>query len=114
MNAKEVYECLGCGKTHDDQDDAAECCRPSVRMVYRCDICQKTHGSGYRAERRAETCCADRVARGEVKPAERCLCGNGATSEDVQDSKLIGSLIRCRACLVVQGIPSVDMIIGVQ
>jgi len=89
MKAELKYRCEGCDELHDDRDEAEECCRPDVAKVYVCPVCEKEFEE--LEEEEAEQCCVGPVT---------CLCGEVPTPEDIHDSKLIGSLIRCRACIL--------------
>jgi hypothetical protein len=55
MNASEVWICDECGEAHNDEDDAADCCRPSVWQKWKCGKCDGIHNN----EPDAVTCCAD-------------------------------------------------------
>lgn len=37
------WRCGECGVAHKFEDDAHECCRPSVFQVYECPICGECH-----------------------------------------------------------------------
>ena len=50
---KSKWECGECGDLHDDEYDARDCCRPSVRKVYLCPVCEDTHDT----EEDAKDCC---------------------------------------------------------
>ena len=52
-NYKELWRCGECCEIHEDEDDARECCRPSVTELYGCLDCAGVHES----EREAEQCC---------------------------------------------------------
>ena len=47
------WQCNECRELHEWEDDAAECCRPSISEVYCCPICCDTHIR----ERDAFECC---------------------------------------------------------
>jgi len=33
------WRCEECKELHDDEDDARDCCRPSIREVFVCPVC---------------------------------------------------------------------------
>ncbi|KIO49624.1 hypothetical protein [Nitrosospira sp. NpAV] len=47
------WKCGECGDLHDDEDEARECCEPSVFEVYVCPTCGEEHS----AEAEAIDCC---------------------------------------------------------
>lgn len=50
----EAWHCDECCKWHDDEDDARECCPPSVTEGYKCAACKKYHFDAHAAE----CCCS--------------------------------------------------------
>lgn len=40
---KAVWRCNACRFTHDDEDDARECCQPSITEGYECPVCGEFH-----------------------------------------------------------------------
>lgn len=50
-----VYQCSNCGDWHEAEDDARECCAPSVVCGWRCDACKDAH----RLKENAEACCGN-------------------------------------------------------
>lgn len=53
--AIELWRCCECNATHDDEDDARECCQPSIEECYGCPDCDEVHS----CERQALKCCED-------------------------------------------------------
>lgn len=97
MSAKEKFRCPSCHEWHDDQDEAEDCCDIEVKRGWECSECSEVY-EWYEKEK-AEKCCADKPSI-IVFTAPRCLCGQRPTYEDVRDSQLVGTLIRCRDCLL--------------
>ena len=52
---KLMWQCSECDELHDWEDDAMECCAPSVYQRWVCAGCEDAHCS----EAEAEDCCAD-------------------------------------------------------
>ena len=48
-----VFQCSSCGCWHDDEDEARECCAPTLIEGWRCDLCK----AEYRKKADAEGCC---------------------------------------------------------
>ncbi len=44
-NYKELWRCGECREIHEDEDDARECCMPSVTELYGCLDCDVVHES---------------------------------------------------------------------
>lgn len=57
---KTAYRCNECGSVYDEEDEALDCCPPTISTVYACDVCDTV----YDTEEQAETCCQD----GEYRP----------------------------------------------
>lgn len=53
MEIEVKYRCNECGDLHDLEEDAQECCAPTVSEVFLCPTCSKAHGS----EDDARSCC---------------------------------------------------------
>jgi hypothetical protein len=49
----ECYQCGECDHVYEDEDDAADCCKPRVIEGWKCDAC----GDFHRLELNAKTCC---------------------------------------------------------
>jgi hypothetical protein len=47
------WRCNGCDDLHDDEDDARDCCRPTVNEVYLCPVCDSQNSD----EGDAIACC---------------------------------------------------------
>ena len=69
------WECGACGVTHDDEDDARDCCRPGISEVYVCPVCQDKHDT----EDSALDCCEDEL--GEVGAGEPTAAELGAQGQ---------------------------------
>jgi hypothetical protein len=54
MTISPAWECSHCGEWHDNEDDAIECCEPTIIEGWQCDSC----GECYRLEENAKSCCA--------------------------------------------------------
>lgn len=52
----ERWRCGECGVTHEDEDDAHDCCRPSVFQAYECPICGECHDDIAAANRCVAEC----------------------------------------------------------
>ena len=39
------WQCGRCNELHDDEDEAIECCRPSIHEVFICPACKDSHSS---------------------------------------------------------------------
>jgi hypothetical protein len=109
MNAKQVYGCPECERVFDEEYDAENCCPRDAVELWECGNCEKAH-RGVRGFEKANDCCSTVAALMQV--GSLCLCGNLCDEDEVRDSMLCGSLVRCRACLVKIGLPSVEMVIG--
>lgn len=94
MRAKQQYQCAGCRISHDDYYEAKRCCDPDA--VWVCGECGSTHLLKDDADR----CCVYSALHDFGDTLPLCLCGAPATDADVRDSKLLGTLIRCRTCIV--------------
>lgn len=73
----DAYRCDECRTWHDDEDDARDCCRPSITEGYRCDTCKKYHIDSQKAESCCTgvyTCPGCRTEHGTLESAEEC-CG---------------------------------------
>jgi hypothetical protein len=93
MNIKEKYQCRHCEETHSGKYGAENCCPP--REVLVCGACGKVYDEYDRAE--AEQCCASEASKAVVRDAFCHFCNEGPLAfEDVRDSKILGSLPRCR------------------
>lgn len=55
VKAIERYECGRCGETHDTEEDAVDCCAPSVSHVWECGECGETFDD----EDEADECCLE-------------------------------------------------------
>ena len=53
MEIEMKYRCNECGDLHDFEEDAHDCCRPTVTEVYLCPDCGEMHGNEYDAR----SCC---------------------------------------------------------
>lgn len=53
------FKCGECAEVHDYEDDARECCRPTVHEIYTCPVCNKDH----ECEDQAGACCGFDVVR---------------------------------------------------
>jgi hypothetical protein len=95
MKVEEKYQCPACEETHDTYLEARHCCDPIT--VFSCGFCHSRH----REKSIAEACCVQVLAP-KVVAALRCgLCGTaGLTAEDVRDSQMLGTLLRCRPCIL--------------
>lgn len=95
MKVEEKYQCPACEETHDTSFEARQCC--DVVTVFACGFCHSRH----REKSAAEACCVQILAP-KVAAVLRCrLCGAaGLTAEDVRDSHLLGTVLRCRACIL--------------
>ncbi len=51
----EKWECGHCGELHDDEDEANECCQPTIAEKWECGEC----GEVYDSESEAEECCTE-------------------------------------------------------
>ena len=51
--AKPLWQCSECDEIHDDEDDAQDCCRPTVHELWGCPECAKVHDT----EKLALSCC---------------------------------------------------------
>lgn len=75
----DAYRCDECRTWHDDdEDDARDCCRPSITEGYKCDAC----GTYHTDESKAEICCLVtyscpecEAVYGSLEKAEDC-CGH--------------------------------------
>lgn len=56
MNPSLKYRCGECGDSHNDHDEALECCPPQINEVYLCGHCHEDYGHD---EDAAENCCDD-------------------------------------------------------
>lgn len=104
MNVQEKYRCHKCERLSSTNYSAQTCCSADEVLV--CGKCGKEFSKMWEQDE-AKDCCVPSVI-----PTEYCLCGNPCGGEEIRDSMLCGSLIRCRACLVNIGLPSVEMVIG--
>lgn len=59
IKVKELYQCGACREIHDDEDDAKECCKPTVTTLFVCPVCEKHHDDADPAL----TCCGVSVIR---------------------------------------------------
>lgn len=59
---KTSYECGQCYNVHDYEDEARECCPPTVKEVYLCPECEDAHNS----REDAAECCPDEEADDSV------------------------------------------------
>lgn len=50
---KTLYRCGSCRDVHEDEDEARECCAPSISEVYACPVCGEIHEE----ESEAGECC---------------------------------------------------------
>jgi hypothetical protein len=103
MNAKLRYQCPVCLSAHDRKSIAEDCCPHSVKEVLYCGECGEWFD--WYDKERAEECCKKKVAHrmflAEVERAKRfCLCGAEVTPEDARDSAIVGSVPRCRSCIL--------------
>lgn len=55
--ASEIWKCGDCGDTHEEREQAAECCAPLPVMAWACAGCENTHDE----KDDALYCCADKV-----------------------------------------------------
>lgn len=55
MLARKGWKCDECGGFHAFQDDALECCQPTVSEVFVCAECEDEHET----EKAANACCAE-------------------------------------------------------
>lgn len=89
----ELYECGNCSKTHDDEDEAHECCAPEVKTVYACAGCYEgdpEDATTYETEKKADACTCGF--------GPRCFCGTRLTDDDERPSRILGSVIYCAGC----------------
>jgi hypothetical protein len=84
MKAEEKYRCADCEDLHDSELCAQRCCPP--KKVWTCSACDEVHD--FKAG--AEACCVICAPCGATD----------LTAADVHDSQLIGSLLRCRPCIL--------------
>lgn len=99
MNVKSIYQCGTCDAKHSEYYDAKNCCAPDVIESFVCGECGERYRAGFLAN--AERCCKARLAHERAEQVLGvCLCGAVPTEEDRRDSKVIGSLYRCRSCIL--------------
>lgn len=55
MNAKERFECNGCGELHKDLEDARDCCPVEIFERFVCGEC----AAPFDDQESAEACCRD-------------------------------------------------------
>src|SRR5688572_28738154 len=93
---KRRWQCGECLNTYADESSAQECCMPEVFDGYECPICEEF----CEELSEAETCC--QPPGSQVVEGTRCaLCSaSPLTAEDVSDSQVVGSLPRCRPCIL--------------
>ena len=65
----EAWRCNECGTVHEDEDDARDCCQPSITEGYICAVCAVFHMD----EDVAIDCCADIDLDGPRLPTPREL-----------------------------------------
>lgn len=73
----DAYRCDECRTWHDNEDDARDCCRPSITEGYQCDTCKTYHLDNLEAEQCClvtYTCPECETAYNTVEKAEEC-CG---------------------------------------
>lgn len=80
------FKCGECGDLHDDDDDALECCRPTISEVWICGTCNEHHDH----ESGAQVCCGDAAVR-----CPSCARGYGEAS---LDAVAICVADHCRTC----------------
>lgn len=99
MNVKTLYRCAACGKEHEEYFDAKGCCAPDIIETHVCGECGQRYRMAHLTN--AEKCCKAEVARALAEQMLGiCLCGATPTEADVHDSKALGSLVRCRSCIL--------------
>tara|TARA_R100001244_G_scaffold132114_1_gene107147 strand:+ start:26526 stop:26945 length:420 start_codon:yes stop_codon:yes gene_type:complete len=86
MGIETKWRCGECHELHSDEDEAHECCQPSVTEVYVCPACQDYHFD----EADAELCCGVSQERCPV-----CCRDHGASSIDAVAIRVAG---HCRTC----------------
>lgn len=102
MNVTTRYECPICHKRHGSAPEADGCCeKPIAKEVLICGECRQS----FTVRDVAEACCLKIVRKRLCDAAKRqaetyCLCGAELSPADERDSKLVGSLRRCRACIL--------------
>jgi hypothetical protein len=94
----EAFKCGGCGNVYGDEAEAVYCCAPDVEDGYKCGACGVFYPG--RSGDNARACCVKApTATPDAEPS--CdKCGAVLTDEDVRDSKHIGTLARCRSCIL--------------
>ncbi len=92
------WKCDECGEAHDDEDEARECCPPTVTEFWVCNGCEENFAEEKAAK--AHGC--------KMFDPSRCLCGADLDENDEDASALLGSLVWCAACreLMIQGTPA--------
>ena len=80
-----------------------------VGHLYACSWCGDRHA--FRSD--ANACCQLRGLHDFDDGVPRCFFdGAEVTQVELNDSRLVGSLVRCRACLAKLGVPSVEQVIA--
>lgn len=59
-----MFRCGECGSVYCEEEDAYECCVPSVSEVWRCRVCGEVH----RRKGKAFECCEDKRNAAAVRP----------------------------------------------
>jgi hypothetical protein len=75
------WKCDECGELHGGEDDARDCCRPSISEVYICPAC----GDWHREEAAAQECCA-----GEAGDIDAANQGPTAAELEAQGQMRLG------------------------
>lgn len=67
MNAPvRLWECGRCGEVHEDEDEAVDCCRPTVNEVWECAVCGECHDDRDEALK----CCLSEEEIAEVRESD--------------------------------------------
>jgi DNA-directed RNA polymerase subunit RPC12/RpoP len=92
-----IYFCGHCNKEHDSYSDARDCrCPNDVFELYRCPHCKKQYSEQNEAQD-----CAYACLMLMPQPIPQCEdCGADVdVMKDIEDSNIIGSVLRCRECI---------------
>lgn len=54
-NAAKMWQCDRCGANHGFDDDARDCCRPEISVVFVCAECEEEHDT----QEGGDACCAE-------------------------------------------------------